>query len=517
MNKAIKSIKKLTSIKFLGSALAIIYSVLQAKYFGTGKNIEVYFGAISIVAVLFSLSQSGVLAEILLPKYLEAKEKYDVTTAHKIFSIVINRVFCFVLLVCIVAYLIAPLIIEFVLSGFDVAAKIQCTTMFRIICFLLIPQVVSSFMTTVLNAEEIYGKTELIGVSKNVINLTTLIITFKTFGIWSLVVSLFLGHTLAFFAYFYLLNKHGIKYYLIWKTKKFDHKSFFRTIKSTLFYAVSTQVYSLVLNSSLSFLPQGYYAIFKYVETLYTKTRSIITQPMITVFFTDFSKMVNKEISASKKMISEYVTFSFIICSFVILLSFVLGKNIINVLWGSEKFNHNLIAPAATLLTFNYIALLITSFGNIFRKIIISKEKANVAYLGWGIGQLMTALITWLLLDTYTIEGMKWVFILNVSILSFISWLITYVSVHRLAKITISFDIIKTLILLLMLVPIGLHLNNFLSSYLNIEENRIHMFYSTILISTVLTIAFLISANLFRVEIIHSIFKSSTLKKNNSI
>lgn len=495
-----RSIGILTGLKLVAAVLSIIYSILQANLFGTDRDIEIYFGATAITAVMFSLSQSGVLAEIFLPIYHRIKAEHGIELATKSFSVIVNHIATFVLFICISSYFLAPFLIGLILPGFDEESQTKAIQVFRVTCFLLLPQVLNAFFTVILNAEKIYGRTELIGLARSLINLLVLIFTFKYLGVWSLVLSLCIGQCLALIIYIFLYYKSHFKLHFIWSVPHFDHKDFFKNLSNTLLYVGGTQFYSIILNSLVSLLPQGYYAIFNYVQALYTKTRGIITQPMITVFFTNFSIAVNSGKEKLVKMIKEYTSFAFLICSVVIIFAVVLGENAIRILWGSDKFEEHLIGPAAQLLVFNYIALLITSIGNIFRKIAITKNKAGVAYRGWTIAQFATAGFTYLLINMLAEDGLKWVFLINVLLLGSVSWIITY-SVDKELSFAFSWrNILKILAITFILIPIGIVLCNNLSSWALFENKRISLFIVTLLIAFILGSGVIVLGYLMKVD-----------------
>ena len=64
-----KIIVKLFSLKLLTSFLALAYSIIQVRYFGASRIIEIFFAAQSLIYLVTSLTQSGQLAEIFLPEF----------------------------------------------------------------------------------------------------------------------------------------------------------------------------------------------------------------------------------------------------------------------------------------------------------------------------------------------------------------------------------------------------------------------------------------------------------------
>lgn len=495
-----KAVGSLALLKAVTAILSVVYSVIQVHYFGTSEDIEIYFASTALITIMFSLSQSGVISEIFLPTYLSLKEEKGVEMARKVFSLVINRISIAIGLISLLAVFIAPFLIELIVPGFTEEAKQKVVLMFRVTSFLLFFQVLSSFFNTILNAENIYGRTELIGIARVVLNLIILLLLYRSIGVWSLVVSLICGHLLAFGSYIFLLRKKQFRFYQILHLPEFDHLSFFTSVYSSFFYVGSTQIYSIVLNSSISLLPQGYFAVFNYVSTLYTKTRSVFTQPLTTVFFTSFSKGLAEKSNKLVNLIRDYINLTFLVISVVLLLVASFGDILLHVLWGSDKFSKDLTYLAAQILVFNYIALLVTSIGNIYRKIAISLQQANIAYLGWAVAQLITALCVYLILKYFKEDGLVYIFLINVTLLNSVSWLLV---ANFKKEYAISFDgwgIIKLALLFLFTLPIGWKLNALISGIEWIQGDRIFLMFFVSIASLLLLITYTILGYVFKVK-----------------
>ena len=166
-----KILLKLFSLKLLTSLLGLIYSILQVRYFGVSRLIEIYFAAQTLVYLVTSLTQSGHLAEVFLPEYhkLEAIKK---GLGFKGLNIVINRMFLFGTLILSIVFIFTPFFIDLIVPGFTDEDKSQASLMFRVLIPYLYFQILNSFFITILNAEKKFGKAEIIGVTNTIINIT---------------------------------------------------------------------------------------------------------------------------------------------------------------------------------------------------------------------------------------------------------------------------------------------------------------------------------------------------------
>ncbi|QMU64038.1 MAG: hypothetical protein GKR88_06850 [Flavobacteriaceae bacterium] len=367
-----KTLLKLFSFKLLTSLLGLLYSILLVRYFGASRNIEIYFAAQGLVYMVTSLSQGGQLAEVFLPEY------HKLNTIRKglgfeALSVILNRIFLLGTVIIAIIFIFASFFIQLLVPGFSEEDKELSTLIFRILLPYLYLQLFNSFFMIVLNAEKKFGRVEFLSVVNYIINILTILVFYKSLGIWALVLSLLLGKVIEFFFYVYQLYRIEFRHSFKLTIKDFDHKSFFKTMKSTLSYVGATQILSITFTSTISFLPEGTLAIFKYLQNLSNKIKNLFIQPFLTIFFTRYSLLMQNSKSVSyefKKNMISILNVNII----VIIGSILLGYYGIDFIWGGEKFNEDNVALAYIFLQFNIVAVLIGSIGGIYRKMAISNH-----------------------------------------------------------------------------------------------------------------------------------------------
>ena len=225
-----KDILSLFSLKLITSVLGVLYSILQVRYFGASRTIEIYFAAQSLIYLVTSLTQSGQLAEIFLPEFhkLNTIKK---GLGFKGLSIVINRMFLWGSLIITIVFLFSPFFINLLVPGFSGEDKSDATLMFRVLLPYLFLQINNSFFITVLNAEEKYGRAEFLGVTNTIVNILSLVFLYSYIGVWALIISLLLGKLIEFFFYIVELYKLGFRFRLLMSMPEFDHILFFKQCK----------------------------------------------------------------------------------------------------------------------------------------------------------------------------------------------------------------------------------------------------------------------------------------------
>ena len=190
----------LFSLKLITSLLGLGYSILQIRYFGASRTIEIYFAAQSLIYLVTSLTQSGQLAEVFLPEFHKLNAIKS-GLGFKGLNVVINKMFLWGTLIIAIVFIFTPFFINLLVPGFSGEDKEQAILMFRILLPYLFLQINNSFFITVLNAEEKYGRAELLGVTNTIVNILSLVVLYSYIGVWALVISLLLGKLIEFIFY----------------------------------------------------------------------------------------------------------------------------------------------------------------------------------------------------------------------------------------------------------------------------------------------------------------------------
>jgi len=458
---------KLFSLKFLASLLSLGYSILQVQYFGVSRAIEIYFAAQSLIYLVTSLTQSGQLAEIFLPEFHKLNS-INKGLGYKGLSIVLNRMFLWGVLIITIIFIFTPFFINLIVPGFSNDDKEMATLMFRALLPYLFLQINNSFFKTVFNAEEKYGRAEFLGVTNTIVNILSLVILYQYIGIWALIVSLLLGKFIEFVFYSIALYKSGFRFSLVMSTQEFDHNLFFKTMQSTLVYVGATQFYKVVLTAGISFLPEGTFAVFKYVQNLSDKVKGLFIQPFLTIFFTQYSILLRKSESLVEKFKANLTSIVYINV-IIIIGTILLGNFIIDLIWGSKKFDANSLSLAFIFLLFNIFGIFILSIGSVYRKMAVAQGYAKKLYLFWVISQLLSGLFSYVLISNFQIRGLFFIIPLNQLLLAIVSYL-----VYQKTNNSISYKFLnKSNFISLLLIAIAVIVKYKLDSIFLINEKLI--------------------------------------------
>ncbi len=460
-----KKIFGLSGLRIVYALLGLAYSVMQVRIFGTSREVEVFFVANSVVYLVTSLTQSGKLSEFFLPVYMDIRTKYGKEAAHRAFSVLINRFAIFLSVILLLFYFISPYVVSLMAPGFSETDKTLCVQMFRVFLIFMELQFINSFIDVTLNAEKIFGRIEWAAILNAVLSLILLLLFYKFFGVWILVVTLFAGKIIEFLITLIYVKKAGIKYSFVWTEKTFDTKSFFKIMFTTSGYVTATQIYNMVFTAMATLLPQGTYAIFKYVQQISSKASGILLTPLSTVFFSHFSEHVASGEKELENKMKNPVLYSFILGSAFTCFVILLGREIINLLWKSKTVDSYFLDIGYWMLIINFIGFTFTAVGSIYRKVAVSLHKGKQLYHYWIWVQIITAIFSYFVILPSGWIGLSLATFLNTALMAICSVLIVRQSRLAISK-TIDFRNLGSIIFSsILFVAISVALNHFLRSW----------------------------------------------------
>jgi putative peptidoglycan lipid II flippase len=459
-----KKILGLSGLRIVYAVFGLAYSVLQVRFFGTSRGVEVFFVANTVTYMVISLTQSGQLCEFFLPTYLSIRTNYGKAAAHRAFSVLINRFTVFFSIILIVFYFLSPAIVKLMAPGFSEVDIILCVKMFRFFLIFLELQFLISFIDVTLNAEKIFGRVEWAAILNSIISLILLILFYKTFGIWILVITLFVGKLIEFVITLVFVKKVGIRYSFVWTESTFDAKSFFKLMFTTSGYVVATQAYSMIFTAMATLLPQGTYAIFKYVQQISSKASGILLTPLSTVFFSHFSGHVASGDKDLENKMKAPVLYSFALGISITCFVILLGREIIDLLWKSKTVSDYFLGIGYWMLIINFVGFTVTAVGSIYRRVTVSLDKGKDLYRFWIWAQILNGILAYFIITPLGWFGISLMTFIGGSLLAICSILVARKSGISLLKAFNFKDSISICLSVLFFVAFAFGMNYFLKT-----------------------------------------------------
>ncbi|MGA2070539.1 MAG: lipid II flippase MurJ [Sedimentisphaerales bacterium] len=420
---AARSIGTLTVLNIAGAVISVANSVVVAQFFGTGREVEIYFAASTLQTLILSLTQSGQIGEIFLPVYHRLRQASGVKVAQQAFSAILNWMLLFVFALALAMWLSASFFLRMLVPGFGADDQASGVIMFRWILPLLCIQVVFSLVQTLANAEKWFGRPESVAVGARLCIVISILLLAPSMGIWAMVVSMWISQSFQFLGYVWMLYRMGYRYSFVFSGREFSAWSIFRKMAVTFLYVGSTQIYQFGFNAGVSLLPQGTYAVFKYVQQLYEKTMVVLAVPISTVFFTHFSEALAKGSLKVKLLAQRALTLCLGVSVLTITAVMAAGEPLLNALWGGKHFGTENLALAVKFLKLFYLLLsLWVGLNLITRKILMTLGFVRQVYLSGVLVQILSAICAWLLIRFFGIAGAMSVIFINAAAMT-LAWM----------------------------------------------------------------------------------------------
>lgn len=410
LNKIIMNTKKTIGImaflSAMGALAGVITSIIMANYFGTSRELEVYFAAISLLTVISSMSQANALGDIFLPQYHQLASELGKEQARRAFSVLINWMVLVLMLLILIIFHALPFIVNLFFPGFEQEDKAMGVDMIRwLLPNLLIITMVQLFRM-LLNAESIFGRAEGLATISRIGSLIATIILVPIYGIWALVVVFWIGQLIHIVGYLVILQKENYQHHLILRHEKFNVSALFKKTFFTFGLVSATQIYRLIFNAALTMLPQGYFAIYNYAQQITGQVNALLLRPISTVFFTQCSKAIAAGASSIRKLADEALALMLLITSSLIVLALTSAENIFIGLWGGESFAEAEIAVAAMVIKFKLFLVLIIGLGSMLRKVTLASGYTNSYFTIAIIVRLICTAIAWPLITKFGFNGL---------------------------------------------------------------------------------------------------------------
>ena len=477
-----RSISILTVLNVAGAAIGIVNSIVVAHLFGTSRALEVYFASTTLMYSVLSLTQAGQLAEITLPLYHKIKFAENRTSAQHAFSVVINWMVFAIAAFSVGLWFAAPVVVSLLVPGFGADDQLLGTRLFRWVIPLVGIQVVLAFAQTLINAERSFGKPEAVAVGARVLTLSTVLLLGPVLGIWSLVASLWIGGVVQLLSYVYLVYRMGYRHHFSLHKQGFSVRNVFGELTATFAYTGSTQVYSFLLHAGLSLLPQGTFAVYKYAEMLYSKTRGAILRPISIVFFTEISEALRQQqLGNTKQLIKEALERSLVVSVLAFVVILVSGHSLLTALWGGERFGGEELELAANLLAFFFFMLFFSSLSQVGRRITLSTGLVKHQYFGSCLVQLLSGLLAWVLLPSFAVVGLVAVIAFNAAGLGLIPLLLLMAKRPQLAMFYPPGELCRWVVIILMSFGLGHLLNNWVEVPFLVEGRLGYLLHGVVL------------------------------------
>lgn len=349
----------LASATIGAKVLALLRDRLLASTFGAGKTLDIYYAAFRIPDFLYVFSLALVSTTVLIPVFLEKKER-----SSKEALALMNSIWTFFFLVitvsAVVVYFALPYLVRFVAPGFSAADTFTLINLSRILLLSPIFLGISNLLSSVVQSFKRFAVYALSGVLYNAGIIFGLVVFYPIFGERGIVSGVVLGAFLHLSIQLPVLVR--LKYLPFFTVKVVWHdikKVFLLSFPRTLGLSLN-EIMLTIITALASFMAAGSIAVFNFAINLNALPLGIIALSYSVAAFPDLAhKFLKNEKEKFMFMISSAVRHMVFWLLPASALFIVLRAQIVRVILGAGAFtwtNTKLTAASLAILSFSLFA-----------------------------------------------------------------------------------------------------------------------------------------------------------------
>ena len=268
----------------LSKALGFVREVMIANRFGSGKETDTYFVAITATVIIMS-TLGAALNTTLIPIFSEIGEKYGKKGKLKYLNNIFNIVLIITILIVILGYIFSPMVIKILAKGFQDEQFDLAVTLNRIGLPIAILLGFYCVFSGILHSSQIFGPPAISGLPYNFVFLIYLFFFAKD----SNVITLMIISVIAAFAQFLILvpavNHMGYKYkFEINLRDKYLKKAIVLTLPVLIGSAVQ-QINVIIDKTLASNLIEGSISALSYASKINDMVIAVFIMAITTVIF----------------------------------------------------------------------------------------------------------------------------------------------------------------------------------------------------------------------------------------
>lgn len=284
------SILTISSLGIVAKILGLLREGVVAAYFGTSAQMDVFSMLSSLMTTVITIVAASASLSY-LPIFVTNNEKYGIDEAAKRLSNILNQYLVLSTFFYFLLYILSPLmpiILKDRVTGVDNETIVLYT---RLLFSTVIASGFSRLQLSALGGLYDYGWLQKTTALYSIISIVLTVALGRKYGIGVLVASYILNSIIQLVILQLVLRKHGCKYsfYL-----KFNDKETLAVWKTLIPVFLGSEIYLLGLTIdrtlALSTGIEGVASAFNYAGLLYGLVNTIISAPIITVFYTELSK-----------------------------------------------------------------------------------------------------------------------------------------------------------------------------------------------------------------------------------
>ncbi|MCX6792506.1 MAG: murein biosynthesis integral membrane protein MurJ [Candidatus Falkowbacteria bacterium] len=411
--------------------LGIFRDRILASSFGASQTLDIYYAAFRLPDLVFNLLVLGALSAGFIPVFARLiKDNKDHEVAWKLASNILNTLTVGLLVVCGVAVLIAPWLVNVIAPGFPIEARSTIVTLTRIMFLSPIFLGLSSIAGGMLQSFSKFFVYSLSPILYNIGIICGALFLVPYFGIMGLAWGVVIGSFCHFLVQLPALFQLGFRYHFFidWKDKSM--RAIYRMMTARTLGLAITQINLTVITIIASGLPAGSLSVFNLANNLQSFPVSIFGISFaIAVFPLLSATTTDKDFTDRFSRTFRQIMF-FIVPATVAFI--VLRAQIVRVILGSGQFNWHDTTLTIDTLGFFVLSLFAQATIPLLTRGFYARHDSKTPFFIGLFSDAMNVFLALWLIKILGVAGLALSFSLSV-ILNFL--LLFFVLHHRLGSL----------------------------------------------------------------------------------
>lgn len=378
------------------SGFSLIFSFLQesvfAYFYGANNATDAYYMATQIPVTLFALISTAI-STVVIPCYSNELYKKGKEAAERYASNFMSSISIITIVAIILGEIFAHFVLLVFAPGMETATRELSTFIFRLVLPTILLTELMNINTGVMNVHKSFVLPAMTSNILNIAFVSSVFVLANRVGIYAAVIGTIVGTVLEF-VYSIIIRRKYMKYRYIFDIKDEGMKTSVKMAGPVFIGIGAAEINKIIDRVVASFLTEGSITILNYAAKLSSAVSTLFITGLTTVVYPEFSEKTAEE---DDKGVADVMVFAInmllIIIVPIIAGGFVLGEDIIKIVYGRGKFSNDLVYKTAPIFVCYLFSLIFVSTRQVASRLFYSYKDSKTPMKNSIIGIIINIIL----------------------------------------------------------------------------------------------------------------------------
>lgn len=362
-------------LKLIKAVLTLAIIILSAKYFGASSNRDAWLVGVSIITVFIQLL-FGPINETFITKYIHVREEESEQSVNDATNSLISTIIILSIVISVGVFCFAGSLANLFAPGFTADQRKVLVSMIYILIPSLIMLEIVNIWSSILNAYKSYFIPDLFSFISLTLNIILIIVLSPSIGIYSLIVSAYIGSALLL-----IILYRELKYKFNYSFKFFIPK--LQQIKPFFLFALPlyvnylfSQADTIIERNITTTKGTGSVSMLDYARK-FTELPTGLMIAVVTTVLTPLLSLyaVKNTVKELMEETQKYFRFTVLLILPISIMLIIAPREIVEVVLVRGKFVEQYVEPTSLLLRWYGLGLFTVIFYVVYTQLLIAQKK----------------------------------------------------------------------------------------------------------------------------------------------